>query len=60
MLERLGYTVESYIESLEAAAAFAAAPDRYVCSSRFRDAKLDGVELARRIWERARDYGDPL
>jgi signal transduction histidine kinase/ligand-binding sensor domain-containing protein/CheY-like chemotaxis protein len=51
MLERLGYKVESFTDPLTAANAFAAAPDRYrVLLTDFSMPKLDGVELARRIW----------
>jgi CheY-like chemotaxis protein len=51
MLERLGYTVESFTDPLAAVDAFAAAPDRYrVLFTDFSMPKLDGVKLARRIW----------
>ncbi|MEP6671561.1 MAG: two-component regulator propeller domain-containing protein [Chthoniobacter sp.] len=51
MLERLGYTVESYTDALAAAEAFAAQPERYrLLLTDFAMPKLDGVELARRIW----------
>ncbi|MDR3401776.1 MAG: two-component regulator propeller domain-containing protein [Chthoniobacter sp.] len=51
MLERLGYTVDAYTDALAAAEAFAAAPERYrLLLTDFAMPKLDGVELARRIW----------
>lgn len=51
MLQRLGYAVESHTDAIAAADAFAAAPDRYrVLLTDFSMPRLDGVELARRIW----------
>lgn len=51
MLERLGYAVAGFTDPLAAADAFAAAPDHYrVLLTDFSMPKLDGVELARRIW----------
>jgi signal transduction histidine kinase/ligand-binding sensor domain-containing protein/CheY-like chemotaxis protein len=51
MLQRFGYAVESYTDPLAAADAFAAAPDRYrLLLTDFAMPKLDGVELARRVW----------
>ena len=52
MLERLGYVVEGHTDSLAAVAAFAAAPERYrLLLTDYGMPKLDGVELARGIWE---------
>jgi signal transduction histidine kinase/ligand-binding sensor domain-containing protein/CheY-like chemotaxis protein len=52
MLERLGYRVESYIDPLAAADAFHAAPNRYsLLLTDFAMPKLDGVKLARCIWD---------
>jgi CheY-like chemotaxis protein len=57
MLERLGYSVEGHIDSAEAAAAFAAAPGHYrLLITDFAMPKLNGVELARRIWEAQPDF----
>ncbi len=51
MLQRLGYKVESFTDPVAAANVFAATPDRYrVLFTDFSMPKLDGVELARRIW----------
>jgi CheY-like chemotaxis protein len=51
MLERMGYTIEAHTDAPAAAEAFAAAPDRYrLLLTDFAMPKLDGVELARRIW----------
>jgi signal transduction histidine kinase/ligand-binding sensor domain-containing protein/ActR/RegA family two-component response regulator len=52
MLERLGYTVEAHTDSLAAIAAFATSPERYrLLLTDYAMPKLDGVELARGIWE---------
>jgi signal transduction histidine kinase/ligand-binding sensor domain-containing protein/CheY-like chemotaxis protein len=52
MLERLGYTVEAFADPLAAIAALAAAPDRYrLLLTDFSMPKIDGLELARRVWE---------
>jgi signal transduction histidine kinase/ligand-binding sensor domain-containing protein/CheY-like chemotaxis protein len=52
MLERLGYAVDGHTDSAEAANAFASAPDRYrLLITDFAMPKLNGLELARRIWE---------
>ena len=52
MLQRLGYSVEAHTDSTAAAAAFTADPDHYrLLITDFAMPKLDGVELARRLWE---------
>jgi DNA-binding NtrC family response regulator len=52
MLERLGYAVETHTDSAAAANAFAATPERYrLLITDFAMPKLNGVELARQIWE---------
>jgi len=57
MLERLGFEVEGQTDSLAAHAAFAAAPGRYrLLLTDYAMPKLDGVELARGIWEIRPDF----
>jgi len=57
MLERFGYVVEGHTDSLAALAAFAAAPGRYrLLLTDYAMPKLDGVELARGIWEIRPDF----
>jgi CheY-like chemotaxis protein len=52
ILERLGYTVEGHTDALAAAAAVVAAPEHYrLLLTDFSMPKIDGVELARRVWE---------
>jgi signal transduction histidine kinase/ligand-binding sensor domain-containing protein/CheY-like chemotaxis protein len=57
MLERLGYGVEGHTDSLAAVAAFAAAPERYrLLLTDYAMPKLDGVEMARGMWEIRPDF----
>ena len=52
MLERLGYRVEGHTDPAEAVAAVAAAPEGYhLLLTDFSMPKIDGVELARRVWK---------
>jgi len=52
MLTRLGYTVDACTDSAETLAAFMAAPQSYrLLITDFAMPRMDGVELARRIWK---------